>query len=129
MRIRALSAVFLVALSAIPGAEAPARAEAPASAGPDGGVRALTEDEAAPEGAPDEAPSQPSAAPAPRRGASAAERHSHTVVAGDTLGGIAHHYGITTAALALANGITPLTSIRIGQTLNIPAPGETVRAP
>lgn len=129
MRTRALSAILLLALSGLPGAEGSARAAAPAAAsGPDGGVRAMTEDEAAPEVAPDESPPAPSPAP-PRREAPAAERRTHTVVAGDTLGGVAHHYGITTAALALANGITPVTPIRIGQTLNIPAPGETVRAP
>lgn len=88
----------------------------------------MTEDEAAPEAAPDEssAPTPPSP---PRHAASAERTTTHTIVAGDTLGEIAHHYGITTAALALANGITPLTPIRIGQMLTIPAPGETVRPP
>src|SRR5690349_3327707 len=129
MRTRALSAVLLLALTGLPGAEGSARAEPPgAASGPDGGVRAMTEDEAAPEAAPDE--SAPARSPAPiRREAGPPERRTHTVAAGDTLGGIAHHYGITTAALALANGITSATPIRIGQTLNIPAAGETVRAP
>jgi LysM repeat protein/predicted esterase len=129
MRTRALSAVLLLALTGLPGAEGSARAEPPgAASGPDGGARAMTEDEAAPEAAPDE--SAPARSPAPiRREAGPPERRTHTVAAGDTLGGIAHHYGITTAALALANGITSATPIRIGQTLNIPAAGETVRAP
>src|SRR5437762_3431772 len=124
MRARTLSAVLLLALGGTPGTERSARAEAHAptpAMGPDGGAaRAMTEDEAAPEAAPDEPAAPPPAAQSSRK-AAPAERSTHTVAAGDTLGGIAHHYGVTTAALALANGITSLTPIRIGQTLTIPA--------
>jgi LysM repeat protein len=127
MRSRVLSAVLLLALGTVPGAERSASAQASSPAlGPDGGARGITEDEAAPEGA--DEPSPIPVAP-PRRDGPSAERHSHTVVAGDTLGGIAHHYGVTTAALAIANGITPQTPIRIGQTLTVPSPGEAVRPP
>src|SRR5690349_9967082 len=115
MRLRSLSAVLLLALAATPGAESAARAQGqaqPQAALPDGGAQTLTEEEAAPEAespAEEAAPPAGAEAPRPRRDAAPAERATHTVVAGDTLGGIAHRYGITTAALALANGITPLT--------------------
>lgn len=45
----------------------------------------------------------------------------HTVQAGETLGKIAANYGITSAALANANGITDPNLIRVGQKLVIPA--------
>ncbi len=45
---------------------------------------------------------------------------SHTVQSGETLGKIAAKYGITTAALARANGISNPDMIRVGQKLNIP---------
>lgn len=45
----------------------------------------------------------------------------HTVQAGETLGKIAAQYGLTTAALARANGITNPDLIRAGQRLVIPA--------
>jgi LysM repeat protein/predicted esterase len=130
MRARTLSAILLLALWGAPGAERSARAQPTApQMGPDGGAaHALTEDEAAPEAVPDEPSPAPAATTGSKKGAPA-EKSAHTVVAGDTLGGIAHHYGVTTAALALANGITPLTPIRIGQTLTIPSPGEAVRPP
>ena len=48
---------------------------------------------------------------------------SHTVAAGDTLGGIARRYGTTTAALATANQISDANLVRIGQRLTIPAGG------
>jgi LysM repeat protein len=45
----------------------------------------------------------------------------HTVQTGETLGKIAAQYGMTTAALAKANGIANPNLIRVGQRLVIPA--------
>jgi len=50
---------------------------------------------------------------------------TYTVAAGDNLGGIARRYGVSAAELAAANGMTVTDTIRIGQTLRIPAPGAT----
>jgi LysM repeat protein len=46
---------------------------------------------------------------------------------GDTLGAIARRYGVTSTALARANGLDPKRSLRIGQKLTIPsaAPAAT----
>jgi LysM repeat protein/predicted esterase len=94
----------------------------------------MTEDEAAPP--PEEPEAEPQAVPSPASPhgtppppASASERTFHVVVAGDTLGGIALKYGVTVAALAAQNGMTRGSPIRIGQRLEVPAPGETVRVP
>ena len=51
------------------------------------------------------------AAPAPR---------VHVVARGETLSGIAKHYGSTVTAIAKANGITRPSLIRVGQRLTIP---------
>lgn len=77
-----------------PAAEEPA-AETPAEA---------TEEAAAPEG-------------------SDAKETSHTVQAGETLGLIAERYGLTIEELAVANGITDIDSLDVGQVLSIPVPG------
>ena len=45
----------------------------------------------------------------------------HTVESGETLGKIAAAYGVTTAAIANANGLTNPNMIRVGQRLIIPA--------
>jgi LysM repeat protein len=45
---------------------------------------------------------------------------SHTVVAGETLSGIALANGVSTESLAAANGIDPTAYVIIGQTLSIP---------
>lgn len=50
----------------------------------------------------------------------------YTVVAGDTLNGVARRHGTTPAALAAANGLTPTAGLRIGQKLRIP--GKAVAA-
>lgn len=58
----------------------------------------------------------------------------YTVVAGDTLNGVARRHGTTPAALAAANGLTPTAGLRIGQKLRIPgkavatAPSKTPAA-
>ncbi len=46
----------------------------------------------------------------------------HEVKAGETLGGIALKYGVSTASLASANGLGRSTTIRVGQKLQIPSP-------
>jgi putative chitinase len=56
------------------------------------------------------------ATPLPPAGAS-----YHTVQSGESLGKIASKYGVTTAALANANGITNPDVIRVGQKLVVPA--------
>ena len=45
---------------------------------------------------------------------------THVVRVGETLGLIAERYGVTTQALARANGLTDPSRIRVGQTLIIP---------
>ncbi|HVU05794.1 MAG TPA: LysM peptidoglycan-binding domain-containing protein [Polyangiaceae bacterium] len=133
---RTLSLLALLAAPALAVASAEAAADTsgghalPASA-PDAG-RALTEDEVSP-------PDEPSA-PAPVREtpkASAAEEKDdepstpseHVVQHGDTLGGIAHRYGVTLKQLSAANGIGKHSPIRVGERLVIPAPGERVKTP
>jgi soluble lytic murein transglycosylase-like protein len=56
-------------------------------------------------------PATAAAAPAPR---------IHVVARGETLTGIARHYGSTIAAIAKANGISRPSLIRVGQRLTIP---------
>lgn len=72
------------------------------------------------------APSQGGAAPAP-----APAGGQYTVVAGDTLSGIAARFGPSVANLVSWNGITNPNLIRVGQILNVgggaaaPAPAQT----
>ena len=63
---------------------------------------------------------QPTATPTPLA-------RTHTVARGDTLGSIAVRYGVTSAALAEANGISLTSILRLGQELVIPdaPPAET----
>jgi LysM repeat protein/predicted esterase len=143
MRVRK-SLLLVVALAFLAPAAGTARAanEPPAAAAvpapkaaiadvPDAGNSGeMTEDEAAP-------PPEPAATPVvPRepavkapQGEPANGARSVTVGKGDTLGGIAHRYGITSGALATANGITRGTPIRVGERLEIPVAGETVHLP
>ena len=53
----------------------------------------------------------------------AAPAGSHTVVAGDTISGIARATGSSTSAIISANGLDSRGFIRIGQTLTIPGAG------
>ena len=46
----------------------------------------------------------------------------YTVVAGDTLGGIAKRFGVTVENLVAWNGITDPNSIAVGQVLRVSAP-------
>ena len=50
---------------------------------------------------------------------------TYTVRRGDTLSGIARRYGVSTWALAQANGISNPSSIYVGQVLRIPSGGST----
>lgn len=61
---------------------------------------------------------------------------TYRVKSGDTLSGIAAKKGVSTVALARANGISHKAGVRVGQTLKLPAPGtgkkrasQTTRAP
>ena len=62
---------------------------------------------------------QPSQPTSPDPGAPAAGGTTHTVVAGDSLWGLARKYGTTIEAIQAANGLTN-TNIRTGQQLVIP---------
>lgn len=63
---------------------------------------------------------------APKPAAPATAGALYTVVAGDTLNGVARRSGTTPAALAAANGLTPTSGLRIGQKLRLP--GKAVAA-
>src|SRR5690606_22525488 len=45
---------------------------------------------------------------------------THKVSSGETLSGIAHKYGVSTVALARANGISHKAMVRVGQVLQVP---------
>jgi len=61
-------------------------------------------------------------------GAADAKQHTHTVVAGDTLTRIAGLYGVPVESIQKANDLPSATSIRVGQTLKIPAAPAKVQA-
>ncbi|MCP5536023.1 MAG: LysM peptidoglycan-binding domain-containing protein [Akkermansiaceae bacterium] len=65
------------------------------------------------------ASSSPEPPSTPNPGAAAMGGTSHTVVAGDSLWGLARKYGTTIEAIQAANGLTT-TDIRTGQQLTIP---------
>lgn len=72
-------------------------------------------------------PVAPSHSPAAAPSAPAAST-THTVVKGDTLGGIARKYGVTSAAIKQANGMTSDTVV-LGKQLSIPgASGPVARS-
>jgi len=73
-----------------------------------------------PPGSKDRQRATPSAAPPGARGKDAAPR-LYAVRKGDTLGAIARRHGVTTTALARANGLDPKRPLRIGQKLTIPS--------
>lgn len=73
------------------------------------------------------APAAPvAAAPAPV--AAPAAGGTYTVKAGDTLSAIAARHHTTYAQLAAVNGIAPTATLKIGQTLRLPAAGTAVAA-
>lgn len=63
----------------------------------------------------------PSAAPAPAPAPAAAAAAAHTVIAGDTVFGIAQKYGTTTQAVFALNGLGPSSIIYPGQKLAVRA--------
>ena len=65
-------------------------------------------------------------APAENSPTPSAASTSHTVVKGDTLGGIARRYGTTSAAIKQANGMTSDTVV-LGKTLVIPGSSGPVK--
>jgi LysM repeat protein len=58
-----------------------------------------------------------------------AQQQTHVVQPGENLFRIALQYGLTVTELAQANGISNTWQIYAGQTLVIPAPGQTTAAP
>jgi len=64
-------------------------------------------------------PSATPAGPATSSPAASSASTTHTVVKGDTLGGIARKYGVTSAAIKQANGMTSDTVV-LGKQLTIP---------
>ncbi|MCV0335226.1 MULTISPECIES: LysM peptidoglycan-binding domain-containing protein [unclassified Microbacterium] len=73
----------------------------------------------------------PAAAPTPAAvpAVAPASAATHTVVAGDTLFGIAQKYGTTTQTLYAANGLGPSSIIYPGQTLSLQATPVAAPAP
>jgi murein DD-endopeptidase MepM/ murein hydrolase activator NlpD len=76
------------------------------------------------------APAQATAAP-PMAGASAQTLLPappvYTVASGDTLGRVAHRFRLSVREIAVANGITPQTPLKIGTQLTIPINVASVR--
>ena len=76
--------------------------------------------------APSAAPVQvASAAPAGAGAATTANPGTHVVAPGDNLWGLARRYDTTRAAIAAKNGLSMDATLRVGQSLAIPQPGET----
>jgi LysM repeat protein len=73
------------------------------------------------------APAKPATHPKPVA-APEGTQATHTVVKGDTLGGIASHYGVTVAALKAANHIADEKKLGVGQVLSIPAASVSKKA-
>src|SRR5690606_25342436 len=66
--------------------------------------------------------------PAPSTSTSTSTSTTHTVVAGDTVSGIATRYGSTVAAIVSANSLNRAAQIRIGQALTVPSATTTAAA-
>jgi LysM repeat protein len=78
---------------------------------------------------PDGTSGTPSEPPAPAPPAPPAASGSYTIQRGDTLYGIARHFGVSPQALAAANGIYNYDLIFAGQVITIPAGGTASPAP
>ncbi|HEX2100174.1 MAG TPA: LysM peptidoglycan-binding domain-containing protein [Candidatus Synoicihabitans sp.] len=73
-----------------------------------------------------QSPTRPGAAPAPTPTAAIPPpTTTYTVVRGDSLWSVAKKHGVTRTELAAANRISPDASLKIDQTLVIPAPSAT----
>jgi len=83
------------------------------------GSPALAADEPRDSPQPDFGGSRPVASPNPAKPGEVRPR-THTVIAGDTLSAIAGRYGVSTAGLLTANGLSWKTMIFAGQVLHIP---------
>ena len=59
------------------------------------------------------------------RSRSASASGTYRVQSGDTLSGIAARHGVSTSALAQANGLTLRSVIRVGQRLEVPGDGDS----
>jgi murein DD-endopeptidase MepM/ murein hydrolase activator NlpD len=117
---------------------------APVTSGPPS-PRAAATDARAPVSPAPAAPSPAASAPAPAAPAQAAlpapaaaagsgqtllpTPPVYTVSSGDTLGRVAHQYHVTPHEIAVANGITPETPLRVGMRLTIPVRTVTFRPP
>lgn len=84
-----------------------------------GASPALAADEPRESPQPDFGGSRPVTSPNPAKPGEVRPR-THTVVAGDTLSAIAGRYGVSTAGLLTANGLSWKTMIFAGQVLHIP---------
>ncbi|HMJ78037.1 MAG TPA: transglycosylase SLT domain-containing protein [Iamia sp.] len=71
------------------------------------------------------APAPRAVAPAPARHPTATATASHLVQPGETLSHVALRYGVSTADLAAANGLSDPDFVRSGTELTIPAAGST----
>jgi LysM repeat protein len=75
-------------------------------------------------------PGVPGSSPVPSPGLpSGTSGIVHVVVAGETLSGIADQYGVTLAALAAANDLADLDSVRVGDKLLVPVAGPQAPTP
>ncbi len=75
------------------------------------------------------APTRPAAVVAPEAPAPAeAARATHVVAKGDSLWSIAKKYGVTVAELSAANQLAPSATLRLGQSLAVPAKAATAPA-
>lgn len=102
-----------------PAAAAPAEAAPPAEA-----LAAAVPAPAEP------APAEPAPPPAPEPAPTpATDQNLYTVVAGDTVGGIAARHGVDTTAMLAANGLSPYSIIVPGQTLVLTGPPVAASAP
>jgi LysM repeat protein len=81
----------------------------------------------APAAAPVVISAAPAALAAPQT--ATAKHDTHRVERGDTVWDLARHYGTTVTAIIDANGLDSKATIRVGDTLVIPAPASTGKAP